>query len=64
MEDLMPAFAELKHIRASVNKEIPLMDRWELYDDLARKLWKSYKELMKKAIVRIPGHVNTDSGAM
>lgn len=49
MDGLMPAFLELQQIRASVGKDLPLMNRDQLYEDFARKLWKAYKELMQKA---------------
>lgn len=49
-EGLMPAFLKLREIRASArNKEVPLMDRQQLYEDFARKVWKSHKELTEKA---------------
>jgi hypothetical protein len=49
IEGLCPAFLELQQIRASVGRDMPLMNRQQLYEDLARKLWKSYKELLEKA---------------
>jgi hypothetical protein len=49
MDGLLPAFLELQEIRASVGKDIPLINRAQPYEDLARKLWKTYKELMEKA---------------
>ncbi len=50
VDGLMPAFLELREIRDSVGKDIPLMNRMQPYEDLGRKLWRSYKELMQKAI--------------
>src|SRR5271165_3291469 len=50
MEGLMPAFLELQQIRASVGRDIPLMNRQQPYEDLSRKLWKSYSDLMEKAV--------------
>jgi hypothetical protein len=49
VDGLMPAFAELEKIRALAEKNIPLMNRWQMYEDLARRLWKTHKELMQKA---------------
>jgi len=49
IDGLMPAFLELREIRAAVNRNIPLMTRWQLHEDFARKLWKSYKDLTEKA---------------
>lgn len=49
MDGLMPAFLELQRIRASVGQDMPLMNRLQPYEDLSRKLWKSYKDLMEKA---------------
>jgi len=43
VDGLMPAFLELKEIRASVTQTMPLMNRQQLYEDFARKLWKAYK---------------------
>ena len=48
-DGLMPTFLELRSIRASVGKDLPLVDRYQLYEDFARKLWKSYKDLMQRA---------------
>lgn len=53
VDGLMPAFSELKNIRASVGTDLPSMDRRELYNDLFRKLWKSYKDLMQRAAIEI-----------
>lgn len=50
IDGLMPAFSELQQIRASMGKGMPVMNRNQLYEDLARKLWKSYKELMQHAV--------------
>jgi hypothetical protein len=49
LEGIMPAFLDLQRIRASVGRDIPLMDRAQPYEDLAGKLWKSYKELTQNA---------------
>jgi hypothetical protein len=48
-DGLFPAFIELRKIRASVNNEPPVVERFQLYEDLARKLWKAYKVLMQQA---------------
>jgi len=49
IEGLLPAFLELRKIRESVGKDLPDLDRLQLYEDLARKLWKAYKDLMQRA---------------
>lgn len=47
IDGLLPAFLELEKIRKSVGKELPILEKMQPYEDLARKLWKAYKELMK-----------------
>lgn len=49
VDGLMPAYLELQKIRESARKEMPVLDRQQLYEDLARKLWKSYKDLTERA---------------
>ena len=49
MDGLSPAFLEPQQIRASRGREMPLMNREQPYEDLVRKLWKSYKGLLDKA---------------
>lgn len=52
-DGLMPARMELEEIRkvkAGV-RQIPIMDTYQLFEDLARKLWKSYKSLFQDAAV-------------
>lgn len=49
MDGLMPTSLELQQIRASLNQTMPLMNRQQLYEDFARKLWKSYKDLTERA---------------
>jgi hypothetical protein len=49
VDGLIPAFLELRQIRASVGQTLPLMSRFQLYEDLARKVWKSYKSLTETA---------------
>lgn len=53
MDGLMPAFAKLEEIRASDGKELPMMDRQELFNDFARKLRKAYKDLTQRAATAI-----------
>jgi hypothetical protein len=48
-EGLIPAFIKLREIRASVGKEVPVLDHQQMYEDFAGKLWKAYKEHMKQA---------------
>ena len=47
-EGLIPAFMELRKIRASVGKALPIVEERQIYEDFAAKLWKSYKELMQR----------------
>ena len=49
IEGLMPAFLELKEIRQCTSGK-PILHQWQPYEDLARKLWKAYKELMQNAV--------------
>lgn len=49
LDGLLPSFLELREIRDSVNKELPTLDVYQLYEDFGRKIWKSYKELMQNA---------------
>lgn len=53
MDGLLPAFLGLRQIRDSVNKDLPMLDGYQLYEDFARKIWKSYKELMQNAAKEI-----------
>jgi hypothetical protein len=48
-DGLMPAFHELQGIREAEGKQIPILDRRELYHDFSRKLWKAYKDLTQRA---------------
>ena len=41
IDGLMPAFVKLEEIRVSVDQEMPLMNREQLYEDFGRKLWKA-----------------------
>lgn len=50
MDGLIPAFLELRQIRESVSRVMPLMDREQLYEDFARKLWKAYKHHLQTAV--------------
>ena len=47
----MPAFENLKRIRASVGQPLPLMNRMQLYEDFSRVLWHAYKDLMLRASI-------------
>ena len=49
MDGLMPAFLDLQRIRASIGHDVPVTDRMQPYEDLARKLWKAYKGLTQNA---------------
>lgn len=49
MEGLVPAFSELQQIRTA-SPNLPLMNRCQLYEGLAGKLWKAYKDLTQKAV--------------
>jgi len=49
MDGLVPAFLDLRQIRMSVGKKIPIINREEPYGNMARKLWKAYKPLTEKA---------------
>jgi len=55
MDGLIPSFLELRQIRESVGRTMPAVDRQQLYEDFARKLWKAYKELTQNAVREI-GH--------
>lgn len=46
---LIPAFLELRSIRESRGKDLPLLDQYQMFEDLSRKLWKSYKDLAQRA---------------
>jgi hypothetical protein len=48
-EGLIPTFLELRNIRSSVGADLPLINKLQLYEDFARKLWKSYKDLTQRA---------------
>lgn len=50
IEGLMPAYLELKEIRQLGTSGKPILHQWQPYEDLARKLWKAYKELMQNAV--------------
>jgi hypothetical protein len=49
-EGLMPAYLELQEIKKLNASSSPLLNRRQPYEDLARKLWKAYKELMQTAV--------------
>ncbi len=48
-EGLLPAFENLKRIRASLTKQMPVLNRKQLYEDFSRVLWHGYKDLMQRA---------------
>ena len=48
-DGLIPAFLELRSIRDSTGKSLPVIDSFQLYEDFARKLWKAYKDLTQRA---------------
>jgi hypothetical protein len=54
-EGLMPAYLELQEIAKLATSDVPALNRMQPYEDLARKLWKTYKELMQNA-VRLMGY--------
>lgn len=49
MDGLVPAFMELRAIRAPETAKLPLAERFQPYEDFARKLWKAYKDLTQRA---------------
>jgi hypothetical protein len=48
-DGLIPAVMELRTIRAPETKSLPVAARLQPYEDFARKLWKSYKDLTQRA---------------
>jgi hypothetical protein len=48
-DGLIPTFMELQSIRESQTKTLPVVGKLQLYEDFARKLWKSYKDLTQRA---------------
>ena len=48
-DGLIPTFYKLREIRESLGKDLPLIDQFQMYEDFARKLWKSYKDLTQRA---------------
>jgi hypothetical protein len=48
-DGLIPTFMELRAIRESRGKDLPLIEHFQLYEDFARKLWKAYKDLTQRA---------------
>jgi hypothetical protein len=49
IDGLTPAFTQFREIRESVAKEMPLLDRYKLYEDFAGRLWKAHKTLFQNA---------------
>jgi hypothetical protein len=56
-EGLLPAFEHLKRIRASVAKQMPVLNRKQLYEDFSRVLWHGYKDLMQKAALLMGANI-------
>jgi hypothetical protein len=52
-DGLLPAFLELRSIHSSKDKDLPLVDELQLYEDFSRKLWKAYKDLLQRAATAI-----------
>jgi hypothetical protein len=48
-DGLIPTFLELRTIRQSQEKDLPLIEHFQLYEDFGRKLWKTYKDLTQRA---------------
>lgn len=48
-DGLIPAFFELSAIRAPEARNLPLAEKYQPYEDFARKLWKAYKDLTQRA---------------
>lgn len=48
-DGLIPAFMELRTIRAQETADLPMAERLQPYEDFARKLWKAYKDLTQRA---------------
>jgi hypothetical protein len=49
VEGLMPAFEQLKMIRALPGQNIPELNRRQLYENFTGRLWHAYKDLMQNA---------------
>jgi hypothetical protein len=49
IDGLVPAFLELRGIREIQGKDLPVVDKFQLYEDFSRKLWKAYKDLTQRA---------------
>lgn len=49
IEGLMRAFEELRQIRLSVTNSMPELNRQKLYENFARVLWHTYRDLFPKA---------------
>ncbi|MGH9780846.1 MAG: hypothetical protein ACRD33_03420 [Candidatus Acidiferrales bacterium] len=49
MDGLIPAFLDLRKIRDPKTTTLPLAERYQPYEDFARKLWKAYKDLTQRA---------------
>lgn len=49
IEGLLPAFEHLKKIRASVDADIPLLNRNQHFEDFWGRLWPTYAHLFQEA---------------
>jgi len=49
IDGLMPAFSELRQIREMQGKAVPVINRMQPYEDIARKLWNSYSKFTPHA---------------
>ena len=47
-EGLLPAYEDLRAIRAYKDQQIPVLNRKKHYDDFVRALWHGYKDLTPK----------------
>jgi hypothetical protein len=49
-EGFLPAYEDLRAIRAYKGHHIPVLNRKKHYEDFARSLWHGYKDLMPKVV--------------
>ena len=49
IDGALPAFLELRSIRSPETANLPVAERFQPYEDFARKLWKAYKDLTQRA---------------
>jgi hypothetical protein len=50
LEGLMPAFEHLRKIRLSVTDPLPELNRLQLYEEFAGRLWHAYAHLFQEAV--------------